>query len=729
MRRFPPREGPPERRPRRDLPRPEGPFDRLLKRKPERDPAPIIIGGTIAFLALVIVMVFVFSSVLGGGGGGNGGGGSSGTVDIAPGIKGRLAQIPGLPPGLAAMSDYVEFQAKDKSVPAIIGLPLKQKVEDATGLGFYTFFESRWQRLSDVSVTDGKVAEGDFPSVPDNLAVLKVVAHTYQVAGSLPAGSGLHSEARVNILSPRDFAPAGDGSVQGTATKVAADRGFMLMPTIVASGDDTAAIVNDILATQSSRDRHVQAILSLVKDSKFDGIDLEYSSVDVDRGSDFTAFVKALADGLHKDSKRLSLTLPPPANQRQAYDWKALGQAVDVIKILPIADPVAYWETMPGALSKLLEGVDPAKVMLVVSPFSVETGGGAVQPVGYQQAMVQAAEAAVSEPKDPKDLQPGVTVKLVAKNMDEGEGASPMRWSDDARAVSFAPGGNNRRRVYIENAFSFGFKLELVQSYGLGGVAVADASAQSDVSNVWPSVNELVNSATVTLRRPNENALLPIWQAPDGGDLGAGAGTTATWIAPKAGAYTIVLVVSDGERRFGRKTSVEVGEGVQPSASPIETFPPESPTPTPVEETPVGTPTPTPGAGVLVEVGMRVDGSDADSEFTNDEVTSPGSSVTYLVVIDNDSDVAVSIESLVDNIYPGMDCTGPGGNVVGATVAADTGDGIGVFDGGADEVQCTFTETAPETSGETVSNTITVVVADDSGRSDADQDGAKITTS
>ncbi len=185
MRRFPPREEPPERRLRRDLPRPEGPFDRLLKRKPERDPAPIIIGGTIAFLAVVIVMVFVFSSVLGGGG--DGGGSTSGTVDIAPGIKGRLAQIPGLPPGLTALSDYVEFQAEDEDVPAIIGLPLKQKVEDAAGLGFYTFFEGRWQRLSDVSVRDGKVAEGDFPSVPDNLAVLKVVAQTYQVAGSLPA--------------------------------------------------------------------------------------------------------------------------------------------------------------------------------------------------------------------------------------------------------------------------------------------------------------------------------------------------------------------------------------------------------------------------------------------------------------------------------------------------------------------------------------------------------------
>ena len=57
MRDKPPRDEPPRRPLRRDLPRPEGPFERLMKQRPERDPAPIIIGGTIAFLAIVIILV------------------------------------------------------------------------------------------------------------------------------------------------------------------------------------------------------------------------------------------------------------------------------------------------------------------------------------------------------------------------------------------------------------------------------------------------------------------------------------------------------------------------------------------------------------------------------------------------------------------------------------------------------------------------------------------------
>jgi hypothetical protein len=126
---------------------------------------------------------------------------------------------------------------------------------------------------------------------------------------------------------------------------------------------------------------------------------------------------------------------------------------------------------------------------------------------------------------------------------------------------------------------------------------------------------------------------------------------------------------------------------------------------------------------------MLVDGDDGDAEFTNDEVTSPGSSVTYLVTIDNDSNVAVTIESLLDNTYPDVECIGPDGDVVGSTLAADDGDGTGALDGGDDEVQCTYTQTAPETSGQLVTNTVTVVVADDSGNADADQDPTKFTVS
>jgi hypothetical protein len=670
-------------------------------------------------------MVFLLSSVLGGG---DGDGGSDGSITVAEGITGTLASMPALPPGLSPLSDFVEFEADDKDRRVIIGLQVREAVTDPAGLGFYTFFDSRWQRVADVTLQqEGRFAEGDFPTVPDNLAVLDVVAQIYQVAGSLPAGGALHPDARVGIVSPRDYSPAADGSVQGTATTVSAE-GVAVIPTIVGSNDETAAVVDDILDDEALLAQHIQEIASLVQAGNFAGIDLEYSSVNVDLSGRFTQFVGGLAEALHRNNKRLSLTLPPPSEQRQAYDWEKLGESADLIRILPIADPVTYWETMPAALNRVVEDVDPARVMLVVSPFSVESDGDAARPIGYLQAMVLAAESVVREPANPNDMNPGATVKVVARNLDEGEGGSPLRWSDDAAAVTFALGGTERHRIYIENSFSAAFKLELVQAFGLGGVSVADASAGSDVANLWPAVNGLASSATVALLRPNDSALLPVWQAPDGGDLGAGAGTSATWIAPDVGSYGVFLIVSDGERRFGRRLPLEVKASNQPTPSPLITFGSESPTPTPLE-TPSGeTPTPEPGA-VSVEVGLRVEGDDADTIPTNDELTSPGSDVTYFVIFDNDSDVPVSISSLIDDSGADVECTSGGGDVTGAPLDADDGDGPGEIDGGADVVECTFTLTATDASGKTVDLTVTGTVEDEDGNSDSDSDGASYTTS
>jgi hypothetical protein len=518
----------------------------------------------------------------------------------------------------------------------------------------------------------------------------------------------------VNIINPRDYSPASDGSVLGSKTEVAAE-GALIMPTIVGSSQDTAAVVNDILSDGSLRDDHIQAITDLVKNAPYDGIDLEYSSVDVDLAGEFSDFVKGLSDSLHSENKRLSLTLPPPTNKRQAYEWKELGKNVDIIRILPIADPVAYWETMPGAISQVVKDVDPGKVMLVVSPFSIEGTGDVTRPMGYLQALVQAAEAVVREP-NAQDIKPGATVKLVARNLDEGEGASPLRWSDDAAAVSYAIGGTERKRIFIENRFSVSFKLEMVQAYGLGGLAVSDASGQSDVANVWPTVNEFVRSNTATLIRPNDTMLLPSWQAPEGGDLGAGAGTSATWIAPANGTYNLILIVSDGERRFGRKLPIEVKEGNEPSPTPPPaTFPPEeSPTPTP-EVTGEPTETPTPGT-ISIQVGKRADGDDDDASFEDPEETSAGSEVTFRIVIDNDSDVEVTVDEVIDDM-PGAEC-----DAVGVTLAPDDGDAEQVSDSGDDAIVCTYTVTVDDST----TNSVRVTVTDADANTGEDSDTATV---
>jgi hypothetical protein len=344
--------------------------------------------------------------------------------------------------------------------------------------------------------------------------------------------------------------------------------------------------------------------------------------------------------------------------------------------------------------------------------------------------MSMAAEAAIREPTNPQDIKPGVSVKLVATNLDQAEGASSLRWDEEAAAVRFDIGGTEHRRIVIENSFSVSFKLELVQAYRLGGFALSDASAQSDVSNVWPVVNELMRSATLILVRPNETALLPVWQAPDGGEFGAGSGTTATWTAPKEGPHAVLLVVSDGVGRFGRKTVVVVNKGVQTSPTPLITFAPPTPIPTPSPEpTPTAVATPTPKPTLPVEMGVRVDGDDSGATATNDETTSPGSIVTYFVIIDNDSSTKVNVTSLIDDKVPDggiiNTCKTAGGapTVVGIELDPDDGDGSGDVDpDGLDAVSCTYEVQAPSSAGIEVKNVVTATVQSADGQTGTDFD-------
>ncbi|MEE8385301.1 MAG: glycosyl hydrolase family 18 protein, partial [Dehalococcoidia bacterium] len=585
---------PRDRPPRRDLPRTEGPFDRLLRSSSQRDPAPFIIGGTVVFIVLVIMLVFVLSGIFGGDG--DGGGGDT-TVGDAAGIETRYGEMPGLPPGLVALSDFVHFKT-DGDVPATILLPLRGQPEDETGMAFYTYLEGRWQRVADARFTDDRrQAEADFAAVPENLAVLRVVAQAYQVAGSLSSGDTLHPDAKVGIVNPRDYKPQSDGSLGGAATDVEAGEDVLVMPTIVGSGEDTASVVNDILADESLRGKHIEEILGLAENGDFAGVDLEYSSVDAERRSEFTALVQELGRALREDGRRLSLTLPPPGPQREAYDWPLLGEAADFIKILPVADPVDYWETMPKALNQLVKDVDPGKVMLVVSPFSTELTDENSRTLGYLEAMVLAGEIKIREPGDLTRIEPETGVRVVAVNLAQSEGATSLRWSDDAAAVFFSYGAPTERTVYIENVFSVGFKLEQVQAYALGGVAVADASAHRDVANIWPVVNELLEAGTVTLVRPNSDALVPRWEAPDGGRLDAAAGPTIIWRVDEAGTFTLRMLFSDGDLMFGREVEVEVRESVRGTPTPLVTFPADEATPTPTASptpTPGPTPTPTP---------------------------------------------------------------------------------------------------------------------------------------
>ena len=546
-----------------------GPFDRILKATSsdepgQRDRAPIFIVGTIIGLALLLlILVLPPISILSSGGGG------ASKIPSGPGIADTYTStvrsgIPKLPAGLTAVSALFDLAAPENQRGASrVTVPLKEKQSDQHNLALYSYVDGKWQRLGDAQlVSGGAAARGEVGALPGNVVVLRRSKAVLQVAGSLPAGTNLdkQAEASITTLHPIVFVPGDTGAIGGQPPAVP-PAGYKVVPSVVAPDPN---VVDTILRSTDLTTKHAASISDAVKTGNFAGIDIDYRNVSPSLKDRYTAFVSALAQTLHADGRTLTLTLPMPANdngtmQSGAYDWEQLGRLADTIEVAAEVDQELYFQNTEAALAYITDKVDRTKVLLSISSLSIERGGDGLHAMAMNDAL---ARASVISVKATGDITPGATVQLVAQNLSEG--ASGLHWDDQARSVTFSyPGRGGKRTVWISNQFSAGFRLELAQRFGLGGVAIDDVSLEGGGADVWAPVQQLSDTGSLTLTRPNGQLFTPAWTASDG-VLSAPSGASTSWTAPaQAGTYTVVLVVSDGVIRGGQQVTLDV---VQPPA-------------------------------------------------------------------------------------------------------------------------------------------------------------------
>lgn len=170
-------------------------------------------------------------------------------------------------------------------------------------------------------------------------------------------------------VSPSWYAPRADGSIvvqqrgevddSHTVVKQLQASGALVVPALANYRDKTwdPTVVAAILADPAKRREHVNRIRTLVRHRGFDGIDIDYEHLTAADRAPFTAFVTALAAGLHADGKLLSVTLHPktsepgPQPKNQAQDYAAIGRVADEVRVM-LYD--YHWDTStPGALAPI----------------------------------------------------------------------------------------------------------------------------------------------------------------------------------------------------------------------------------------------------------------------------------------------------------------------------------------------------------------------------------------
>lgn len=217
-----------------------------------------------------------------------------------------------------------------------------------------------------------------------------VLPHVSQLTEINPFGYTVKSDGSLNDAAKIDKS---EWQTLFTAARKAKTR---VIPTIMWS--DTQAI-HAVLSDPAKRSAHVAAIVSMVKEKGFDGVDIDYEGKLADDRDNYAAFLKELSAefGKNKLNKWLMCTIeartPPkdlyhdiPADLEYANDLKAIGTYCDRVRLMtydqqradltlnkahekdiyaPIADPA--WIRKVVAL--MAKDIDKKKIVLGVATY------------------------------------------------------------------------------------------------------------------------------------------------------------------------------------------------------------------------------------------------------------------------------------------------------------------------------------------------------------------------
>ena len=406
----------------------------------------------------------------------------------------------------------------------------------------------------------GNSVTGQLNSAPAVMSVMRRLSSAGHVIAYVPHNTPLQADAArlATIVHTRDFTVASDGGLLGTlsdprAIGIAEGGAAILYPTVSADAADpqTKAIISAVLSSSQTRTAHVQSIVQIVVTSNLAGIDIFYDNLAATERTGFALFISELAEALHQQKKILTVTLPPPVRlpdriDEGAYDWTEIGRSADIVQMSVYRDQNTFRRNVPEILEDLSLKVSPSKLVLTVTPLATEKAPDeSLQPMTVFNALSIASKLAVHVGSDQR-ITTNTNVEVVATNIDKTQGRSGIIWDPQVATVAFTYDQSGGRTVWIENTFSVGFKLELIPRFGLGGVAVEDASASELLGNIWPAIEPFITSGQPVLLQPHPDDLLPRWAVSDGQAEGGQRGVLS-WLTPSVpGTYSITLALSDG---------------------------------------------------------------------------------------------------------------------------------------------------------------------------------------
>lgn len=218
--------------------------------------------------------------------------------------------------------------------------------------------------------------------------------------------------------------------------------------------------VDSVIASPKAQADHIAALVDLVEEHNFDGINLDYEAMRGSQKENFTSFVHVLADTLHSKGKILGISVHPKTGEGKPWETNG-SQAQDYYQLATHADHIYvmtydqhYNGSKPGPVASLPWVEQVMRYALEGTQIPSEKLFMGVPLYGYDWKQGK---------KKAKGLFYEEIVALIEKHNPQ------VMWDDESQSSYFE---YENRVVWFDDAVSLERKLQLATEIGVGGAAV-----------------------------------------------------------------------------------------------------------------------------------------------------------------------------------------------------------------------------------------------------------------
>lgn len=376
-----------------------------------------------------------------------------------------------------------------------------------------------------------------FAGIPASASAMEVGAWVPWFGGDAAPESATKNIKDLDVVYPFVYEVSSDGSLVNKVNfkssawedlfEAAEDEKVEVIPTVAWFDGEQ---IDEVLGSSSKRKKHIAAIVKMVNDNDFDGVNIDYEQKKSETKDDFSKFLKELNSKLKKKTLTCaieartppeSLYANPPAKIDYANDYKAIDKYCDTVEIMTYdqqrADiklnserkgvpymPVADKDWVEKVVKLAVKDIDEDKILLGVPTYG-RAWDVTVAPEWYKDY------TRVASLNQPRILELSKKYNSPIGRTAGGEAVisyfpedspyrvfnalptpkdTPKGFEAAAKALQVATLANTEVKVRFvtwSDAEAIEDKFDLIDKYGLKGTAIFKVDGEED-PKIWSAI-------------------------------------------------------------------------------------------------------------------------------------------------------------------------------------------------------------------------------------------------